>query len=325
MNPRELTDVLKERARAVIQTELLPGGQERAGEWLIGGVSGEKGKSMRIRLDGDKAGQWIDFASGEKGNLLKLWQDVRGLSYDETLKDVRRYLGVGEPDTETKAPSKAWEQLQREMGTGTTQDLRDLADIRHLPTTDGLRAAIENGHLFFGPVCDGPENEFFHSWVITDSRRLSAQARKLSGLPYHDGQKSKTIHGTSGRWPIGIADAGTSLDISFTEGGPDFLAAYTAVAMLGLQDQIQPVTMLGSGQVIHPEALPLFKDRRIWMFPHNDENYAGLGGALNWEKQLQTVGAHVIPFDFSAYPGVKDLNDFISAVRPPLDDSPMEV
>lgn len=317
MTTPELSALLTQRVEDVVQRHLLPNGKEYHGEWLVGSVGGEAGKSMRVRLTGDKAGLWLDFASGERGDLIKLWQVTRNLSFKETMREIRQYLGVeDEEDTARKAPSRAWEQLQREMGTGTEHDLATVAALRQLPTTAGLSLAVENGHLFFGPVFDAPEHgdgEYHHAWIATDSARRSAQARRMSGLPWADGQKAKTIHGTSGRWPVGIADSALP-EIAFTEGGPDFLAAYTAVAMLGVQDRIQPVTLFGSGQKIHPDALPLFAGKRVWMFPHSDDNYAGLQGALQWERQLWAVQAHVIPFDFSAYPGVKDLNDFISAL-----------
>lgn len=315
MTPSELTILLSRETRRVCN-HLLPAGVEHKGEWLIGSTSGESGKSMRIRLEGDKAGLWIDFASGERGDITKLWLSVRNLNYKEGIKEIKEFLGIPDEEGE-KETSQTWLQLQREMGTGTEHDIRAVQSLRKLPTDAGLRLALENNHLFFGPVLDGRKGEQwkkYDAWVVTDASRRSAQSRRLDGEPWADGQKAKTIHGTTGRWPIGIAECALP-EIAFTEGGPDFLAAYTAVAMLGLEDRIQPVALFGSGQVIHPDALPLFRDKTIWMFPHSDDNYAGLQGAIRWEKQLATVNALVIPFDFSAYPGVKDLNDFISAIK----------
>jgi hypothetical protein len=137
----------------------------------------------------------------------------------------------------------------------------------------------------------------------------------MDGVAWANDKKAKTLIGTTGKWPIGISES-TLPEIALVEGGPDFLAAYTAVAMLGVLDRIQPVTMLGSSQPIFPKAVPLFANKTVWMFPHSDENYAGLQGAIKWGMQLSETGATIIPFDFSPYPEVKDLNDFIAALSP---------
>ncbi len=325
MKATELAALLAAQAQKTCE-HLLPGGREIRGNWVIGGVSGDAGKSLHVQLTGPKAGVWLDFATGEKGDLIGLWQAVRSCSLKDACVEAGNFLGL-EPDPEdSPEPSKSWTALQREMGTGTEDDIATLQALRRLPSPDGLLAAREAGHLFFGPIFDKAANlpgTTHHGWIVTDSARLGAQARRMDGLPFADGQKSKTIHGTTGRWPIGIADAGTSLDIALVEGGPDFLAAYTAITTLGLIDKIQPVAMLGSSQSIHPNALPKFSNRTVWIFPHNDENLAGLQGAIRWEAQLRRVGATIIPFDFSAYPGVKDLNDFVAALKP-ADDFTMD-
>jgi hypothetical protein len=314
MTPAELKPLLLARTREVVQ-KLLPNGKEHGNEWLIGSTGGEAGKSMRIRLEGDHAGLWLDWDSGQKGDIIELWKLVRGLSFKEALKEIHEFLGLSDEEDDPKKPSQTWTTLQREMGQGIEQDLRELQSLRRLPNADGLRLALENQHLFFGPVSDGPQGgpyTFHHSWIVTDASRRGAQARRMDGKPWFDGQKAKTIHSTTGRWPIGIAESALP-EIAFTEGGPDFLAAYTAVAMLGLADRIQPVSLFGSQQVIHPDALRLFSQKTVWMFFHADANYSGLHGAMKWEKALHSVGATVIPFDFTQH-GCKDLNEFISAL-----------
>lgn len=309
MTATELAAELAKQSEKVCEY-LLPAGRLNHGNWVVGGVSGDAGKSLHVQLGGPKAGVWLDFATGEKGDLIGLWQAVRGVNLRDACAEAERFLGL-EPEPSTKSPpSKAWAQLQKEMGSGTEHDLHTLASMRKLGSTDGLRLAVSAGHLFFGPVFDG--EGYRESWIITDSSRLAAQARPMDGGKYADGQKSKTIHGTSGRWPIGVAGAAVN-EFALVEGGPDFLAAYTAVAALGAS--IQPVAMLGSSQSIHPEALALFKNSTVWLFPHNDENLAGLQGAIKWTRALRGIGATVIPFDFSPYPGVKDLNDFVAGLN----------
>jgi len=314
MRATELSPLLAARAEDVCR-HLLPAGTVSHGNWVIGSVNNDAGKSLHVALTGNDAGVWLDFATGEKGNLLTLWQAATGCSLKDACTQAMDFLGL-EPEPEDRPePTKAWTQLQREMGTGTEDDIETLLRLRRLPSANGLYLAREREHLFFGPVFDKPANApgvYHHSWIVTDGARLGAQARRMDGKPYGDGQKSKTIHGTTGKWPVGI-HGHSATELALVEGGPDFLAAYTAIAALGAH-HIQPVAMLGSSQQIHPEALPLFRDRTVWMFPHNDTNLAGLQGAIRWEAQLRRFNATVIPFDFSAYPGVKDLNDFVSAM-----------
>lgn len=311
MKATELSHLLAKQSRKVCE-HLLPTGHEHHGNWVSGDLQGNQGDSLQIRLDGEKAGVWLDFATGEKGDMIGLWRQVRNLSLADACKEVESFLGIV-PEPSIQAPhSEAWSQVQREMGTGTGHDVNALAALRRLPCTDGLHLAIEHGCLFFGPVHDG---ERTHScWIITDQHRHGAQARRMDGQPFVSGAKAKTIQGTTSRWPIGVSPLP---EFALVEGGPDFLAAYTAVAMLGAGDRIQPVSMLGSSNSIHPDALAFFGGKTVWMFPHNDENMAGLQGACRWERQLARVRATVIPFDFSAYPGVKDLNDFVSALGAP--------
>jgi hypothetical protein len=55
-----------------LTAELLPAGKREAGEWRIGSVAGEAGKSMGVKLTGPKAGLWSDFAGGPAGDALDL-------------------------------------------------------------------------------------------------------------------------------------------------------------------------------------------------------------------------------------------------------------
>jgi hypothetical protein len=314
MTTDEIKALLLQDVKKTVR-HLLPNGEEYKGDWLVGSTSGETGGSMRVRLEGDNKGLWLDFASTDKGNIIQLWQAVKGIDHKAAMVEMHDWLGI--PQEEDKATKSAtWKRVQSEMGSGTIHDITQLANLRKLPTTAGLELAIERHHLFFGPVADGPQGGPYtnhHCWIVTDNARKSAQARRLDGQAFFGDQKTKTISGTTGKWPIGMADS-TLPEVALTEGGPDLLAAYTAVALLGCQDRIQPACILGSGQVIHSEAVPLFAHKLVWLFPHSDSNYAGLQGAIRWEMQLKKVNARIVPFDFSPYPGVKDLNDFIAVI-----------
>lgn len=97
MRASELAEQLARDARSVA-AHLLPGGKEQSGEWCVGSLDGEPGKSLKVRITGSKAGTWKDFASdGASGDLLDLWAQARGLSMAEAMREVRQHLGIREP------------------------------------------------------------------------------------------------------------------------------------------------------------------------------------------------------------------------------------
>jgi hypothetical protein len=74
--------------------------------------------------------------------------------------------------------------------------------------------------------------------------------------------------------------------------------------------------MTGASCSIHPDALSLFRGKRVRIFGHADE--PGQTATARWAQQLRTVEAEVDGFFFSgsltaACSPVKDLNDFILA------------
>lgn len=94
MDAAEVSRRLAERADEVARY-LLPGGKLVGGEWRCGSVRGEPGRSLGVCLRGGKRGLWADFSSGQSGDLLDLWQAVRGLGeFAAVLAEARDYLGI---------------------------------------------------------------------------------------------------------------------------------------------------------------------------------------------------------------------------------------
>lgn len=92
----QIAEALARDARTVASM-LLPNGKETAGEWCVGSVSGEAGKSLKVRITGTKAGTWADFAEGQSGDLLDLWAQTRGLSISDALSEACQHLGIRRP------------------------------------------------------------------------------------------------------------------------------------------------------------------------------------------------------------------------------------
>lgn len=120
------------RARLLDQLEsalsyLLPKGKRRGTEFIVGNVRGESGDSLTVALDGDKRGQWIDFATGETGDAFALWASVRGFvlphQFDALLEDIGHWLVLPRVASAITLPSSA---THDDLGPATAKwDYRD--------------------------------------------------------------------------------------------------------------------------------------------------------------------------------------------------------
>jgi hypothetical protein len=196
--------------------------------------------------------------------------------------------------------------------TGTAADFKQLADLRNIGR-EGIEWASERGLLCFAKLKDCP------AWIITDSARLNAQARRMDGRQWeHIAAKVWTLPGAWASWPIGIKEAKDFPAIALCEGAPDLLAAHylalweQAPHHATRDVQCSPVAMLGASQRIHADALPMFTGKRVRIFGHDDD--AGRGAVTRWAAQLESVGANVDAFTFAGLQQkdgkpVNDLND----------------
>lgn len=78
-----------------VARRLLPGGARRGKYWVAADLSGAAGKSLRLNLEGDRAGAWFDNATGEKGgDFVSLAAAVARIAPDEAARQLARMLGV---------------------------------------------------------------------------------------------------------------------------------------------------------------------------------------------------------------------------------------
>jgi twinkle protein len=138
VNAAELSARLAENA-ATVAEYLLPKGKRVAGEWKVGGVAGEEGQSLSVRLAGQKRGIWRDFATESGGDLLDLWAACRASSIGQAMVEAKAYLGIRDsmpvrerkeyrrppkpPCAAPKADAREWL-----LGRGLTE--QTLADFR---------------------------------------------------------------------------------------------------------------------------------------------------------------------------------------------------
>lgn len=198
-------------------------------------------------------------------------------------------------------------QIPPDLRPLTVAEVRSVAERRGL-STKGLDLAASRGLLWHG----SPRG--LTSWIVTDSARINAQARRMDGrLWQHIGSKKAcTLKGSQGKWPLGAREAGSFPCVALVEGGPDLLAACHYIVAEAREGDVAPVAMLGAANPIPENALLFLANKRVRIFPHLDP--AGREAALRWTRQLERVGCEVDAFDFrgltrSDGEPVIDLND----------------
>jgi len=203
----------------------------------------------------------------------------------------------------------------------TMGELDAIARVRGWPSFAGLELLSRRGLLGMADVSDG--GEFHRAWVISDSARHHAQARRLDGRTWSGigGAKAKSLPGSVAAWPIGVSDIGARPWVVLCEGQPDFAAALLVAWWEGAAvDDIAPVCMAGTGPAIHPDALALFAGKNVLIPQHNDHSEAGAIAAAKWAAQLYEAGAaRVDGFDFAGVTlkngnPCKDLADYATVL-----------
>lgn len=100
LNATEIAQQLARQALAVCQ-HYLPAGRREGRYWQVGNIFGEPGRSLYVRLDEGgrgKAGNWVDAATGEHGDMLDLIRSNMGYStLGEAMIEARRFLRLPQP------------------------------------------------------------------------------------------------------------------------------------------------------------------------------------------------------------------------------------
>jgi hypothetical protein len=313
----------------MIPTDTLTLAKERldvAAVWQMLALPGVPARSCRCPWHEDRNASFSIFAGGNRwkcfkgcghGDAISFLQCALKLSTGTALREFVRLAGLDparprplaalvpvrlklRPDAPQPAPE--WPP----MHAGTPTDHERLAAVRRVSVAS-VALAAHRGLLTFGRWRDLP------AWFVRDRSHRVAQARRLDGARWWpDGPKALTLPGGCASWPVGLLETDGFPVIALCEGGPDMLAALHLALSFGREADIAPVGMLGAGQRIHADALPLFAGRRVRIFAHADED--GRKGAILWTRQLREAGARVdaldlTPFRTVAGANLKDLND----------------
>ena len=237
--------------------------------------------------------------------------------------DICRALGIRLADLFSTSPSNQATTTPVSMtrrsalhlpslSEGSEADWKALANMRHLDV-DAVRVAVGRGLIWFATV------KGHDSWIITDRKRVNAQARRLDGGKWDhlNGAKAYTMPGSQAAWPVGVPEASDYCLVALVEGGPDLLAAFHFALREGQVEFTGPVAMLGASLSIPDAALPMFTECWVRVFPHSDD--AGMKAGLRWARSLEKFATTVDIFDASgAGEGVSDLNDLALVAEPSL-------
>jgi putative DNA primase/helicase len=95
-------------------------------QFLMGDIHGSEGESLKVELEGDKIGQWYDFATGEGGDIFKLWGLVKGWDdrtrFPEIINDMKKWLGMPSSDKPRPKEKKKQEDLGSPTGKWNYHD-----------------------------------------------------------------------------------------------------------------------------------------------------------------------------------------------------------
>ncbi len=184
----------------------------------------------------------------------------------------------------------------------TRQESLALARIRNWPFWAGIELMTQRGLLWQAEIWD--HGQMRPSWVVADSSRLNAQARRLDGASWQSagGSKAKSLRGSKAEFLIGAADIGNRPVVILCEGQPDYVASLGCVWFEGIDPRaVAPVCVTGTGvREFVPSILKHFEKKIVVIPVHNDPNGEGARAAEAWSRQLALVGATIRWIDFGA-------------------------
>jgi hypothetical protein len=194
-----INELLGERVEPLARY-LYPNGKRAGQSWRVG--------SLDINLQKGIWGDWDGSTPKMSQSLIDLWMYATGSDFKTAIREIEQWLRIKSewhaPQYRPAPASKPKITLVLPHLEAPTQDeLGVISSYRSIPV-QALSIAAGRGFLwvYADPFGEG------RAWLLTDSTRKSAVSRRLCGQPWSNGAKSKTLHGSMGRWPIGIKEAG---------------------------------------------------------------------------------------------------------------------
>lgn len=173
MRACDVSAALSAQIETVVR-HLLPNGRRVGQEWRVGGTDGEVGKSMGVHMSGEKAGVWLDGASGETGDAIGLWMACRRVDLRTACSEAMEFCGIREdrPEHHAKPYRKPDRDGVHALGAEHAAWLRD---VRKLPDASlrAYRLASRGERLMFPFLRD---NELVFAKYRKLPKQFSAEA-----------------------------------------------------------------------------------------------------------------------------------------------------
>ena len=96
MNAQNISKALIDRIHEIVPI-LLPKGKKAGSYWQAGDIHGTPGTSLYIKMDGEGIGNWIDAATGQRGDLLDLIAAQRSLSIKDAIPIATEMIRKNNP------------------------------------------------------------------------------------------------------------------------------------------------------------------------------------------------------------------------------------
>lgn len=97
---------------------LFPRGTFHGDKFQIGDVQGNKGKSLKVELAYGKVGLWIDFATGDGGDIIDLWAAAHGknakIEFVEVISSISEWIGCNKRPTKEQKRITQWDYLDQD-------------------------------------------------------------------------------------------------------------------------------------------------------------------------------------------------------------------
>lgn len=180
---KQLSQELSQHAAAICH-ELYPDGRIESGCFKIGSTQGERGRSMSVYLHGDQSGKWMDFSTGDGGDLLDLIQICNGISLTDAMDWAKKRYGIRD-----NSPAKKIAPAEQKTYNLPTPPPRNASTKLHeyMERERGLRNVGEICFLFkiYETDAKGGKDVVF-PFFDTDGKQVFLKTKPID----HDGNPS---------------------------------------------------------------------------------------------------------------------------------------
>jgi hypothetical protein len=286
--------------------QCLAEGKKIGKQWAVANMNGQAGQSLRIELEGEKAGLAYDFATGEGCDLVEIIKRKTGLRFIEVAREIGRITGVNieEPATQYTTRKGGRYQTSNSIKPFEWDKGYRLSPVRidEVCPWRGYRQPFVtwvDEHRHFGCTKKG-------EWafpVVVDGVIVAAHIRQHDGKwRYYPTLKDLGISLT----PLIIGDLTTAERVFVGESPWDVFAV---LDKLGIQygEPIAGIVTRSASNAALVATVELRTGIEIYVVPQNDDP------GRSWAQSVETALSR--EFRLIAVPAkFKDANDWLKAL-----------